>query len=306
MPRARADEDTGASPSVAVLADAAPTSGLGHLSRSSALAGALAQAGAAVRCVALDGPDRIWDGVAWAAGTIADAAGAELVVLDSYRHALDRPVPMVVFDDGSEPPAQAVVVIAPSSTSADPRFLTGLGFACLRRAYWDPVADRGVDVVRRVLVTTGGSDPGGVGARLAGALAVALPASTVALVRGPAASSPMPAGVEALTGVEDLRPHLIAADLLVSAAGQTLLEGLATGIPAVGFAVVDNQRRQAAAIAANGAAVVVAPEDALAAARELAADADRRRELSRRGRGVVDGRGAHRVAERVLAAARGA
>ena len=89
-----------------------------------------------------------------------------------------------------------------------------------------------------------------------------------------------------------------ACDLAVTGAGQTMLEALATGRPAVAVITADNQRAQARAVED---VVVLAEDDAWAKVAELAADRERRLDLAVRAREAVDGRGAHRVAEALLA-----
>jgi spore coat polysaccharide biosynthesis predicted glycosyltransferase SpsG len=70
------------------------------------------------------------------------------------------------------------------------------------------------------------------------------------------------------------------------------------GVPFIAIVIADNQRQAAAAMARDGYPAIehAAIERELpAAATALAADADRRAALSRRGRELVDGRGAERV-----------
>jgi spore coat polysaccharide biosynthesis predicted glycosyltransferase SpsG len=92
---------------------------------------------------------------------------------------------------------------------------------------------------------------------------------------------------------------MLEADLVVTAAGQTMLEAVATGAPTVALPLVENQARQAELLAERGAVRLVSSEDVselTSAAVELARSTDARRALSANGQAAVDGYGALRVA----------
>ena len=149
--------------------------------------------------------------------------------------------------------------------------------------------------VERVLVTTGAALTDGV--ELARQARAALPNTSVALVRGPAARFEAPAGVELVDSPPSLLDELLAADVVITAAGQTALEAAATGTATVAIALVDNQRRNAAALEAADAAVVVDRDDAVAAAAALGHA--ERVALGRAGQAAVDGFGALRIAFKI-------
>jgi len=159
-------------------------------------------------------------------------------------------------------------------------------------------------VVGAVLVSTGAGAAGAPfsATEVAAAVARALPDVTVRVT----GSQDAP-GVEAIGSPSSLREHFEAVDLAVTAAGQTMLEALATGRPVVAAVTAENQRLQAA-LSAEVAAVVDAPtpEAVASAAAALARDVERRTSLARGAREAIDGRGAHRVAEALVAAARSA
>ncbi len=99
---------------------------------------------------------------------------------------------------------------------------------------------------------------------------------------------------------------MLAADLAVTAGGMTLYECLASGTPIVALAIADNQRPNVASLGAAG--LLIDGNASLERAIErLAADADMRATMSRRGRDVVDGDGARRVVREIqrITAARG-
>lgn len=286
---------------VVVAADARPEVGLGHLSRCTALAGALTALGAEVTAVALGAAEPLTlDGVGWAPGALP-AAGA--VVFDVYgddaaAHGVTAPV--AVFDDG-QALGTADLRVAPAAPAIGGARLAGLDYAVLRRDYWGlaPVAPPAPPPVHRVLVSVGGGplDP----APLCAAAVAGAPGAAIVLVRGRGANGPAPAGVEVVEDVPSLAAELARADLVVCAAGQTALEAAAAGTPAVVVALADNQRPNAAALAAAGAARVVEDAGAVAdAVARLAADPAARAGLAAAGRHAVDGHGAFRVARAVL------
>ncbi len=285
---------------VAFVADAGADVGLGHLSRSSAIAAALERAGHTVRCRAYGADATVerygigWNPLPYPSRILVDEP---VLVLDSYRVGarqqaeLARDHRLVVLHDTGMVPDGALAVVTRGRQ------------ACLGPDYWDAPPRRVADRVRRVLVTMGGGQAGALlGARLSGAVRAALPAVEVGFVRGPFADAAAPKGVRLVTGAESLAGELGAADIVVSAAGQTMLEAAALGTPCVGLVIAENQRRQANELADAGAAVLV--EDAEAAVARvlgLAADRPGREMLSRRGQATIDGSGARRVAAQIEA-----
>jgi spore coat polysaccharide biosynthesis predicted glycosyltransferase SpsG len=108
-----------------------------------------------------------------------------------------------------------------------------------------------------------------------------------------------------------LRELMLRADLAVSGAGVTLLELAATATPMVAIALVDNQRPNFEALTKAGVALGAgaAGDPDLggaieAAVKRLAGDGTLRETLGARGRALVDGQGAHRVAELIARPAR--
>src|SRR5829696_7113884 len=102
---------------VALIADAAPDIGLGHLTRTGALATALRARGARVACHGLGARSAVErDGVTWEPLAPDDPApAASLRVVDSYRvdpGELYADVPLVVMHDAATPPANAALVIS--------------------------------------------------------------------------------------------------------------------------------------------------------------------------------------------------
>jgi spore coat polysaccharide biosynthesis predicted glycosyltransferase SpsG len=287
--------------SFAVIADGAPGAGLGHLARCSAIAVALRVRGVPVDAHAYgaEAPATV-DGVRWE--PYAGAPHADVVVLDTYtmpaaeRAALAARGPMAFLHDVGEIPAGTALVIGGHGP------LAGLRHAALRPAYWGLPERRVRERVARVVVTTGGGALRDVGVGLAREVRAVLPDAAVRLVRAPHATFEPPPGVELIDGPASLLEEFLAADVVVTAAGQTALEAAATGAATVALPLVDNQRGNADALAAAGAAVVVVGPETLGEA--LASlDLARRQTLARAAQGAVDGYGALRIAFRVAALA---
>lgn len=290
----------GLSAQIALIADAGAEAGLGHLSRSSAIAAALRHGGHTVRCRGY-GADTTMEryGIRWDPLPCPSRIVVEerVLVLDSYRvgagqqAALAEDHRLVLLDDGGTVPDGALAVVTRGRT------------ACLGPDYWHPPPRHVARQVRRVLVTTGGGRAGTqLGARLSDAVHAALPAVEVAFVRGPFADVAAPDGVRLVAGADSLARELLAADVVVSAAGQTMLEAAALGTPCVALVIADNQRRQADEMADAGAAVLADDEEgAVARVLALTADHTARQGLSRRGQATIDGRGACRVAAQIEA-----
>ncbi len=281
---------------IVLIADGAPADGLGHLARCSAIAVALRARGLAVAAFAYGATaPRVVDGIAWE--PYSGFAEARAILLDTYtmpppeQAALAARAPLAVVHDIGDVPTGTALVLA----SGD------LRHAPLRAPFWGlPQRDPGARV-ERVLVTTGGGSLAPAAAGLAAAVKARLPEADVALVRGPYTRLEPPPGVTLIDAPPSLLDALLAADLVVSAAGQTALEAVATGAPTIALPMVDNQRRNAEALAAAGAAVIAVPDAVPALAAELAADHARRLALTRAGQAAVDGYGALRIAFRIAA-----
>ncbi len=276
---------------IAVVADGGPGAGLGHLGRCSAIAAALRARGAEVACRAYGAQAPVtMDGVEWTPGV----AEGDVVVLDTYtlpeaeREALAARAPLVAMHDFGGAPAGAALVVSVGGEPG-PRTLAGLRYAPLRSPFWGLPQRTVAPAARRVLITTGGGPLQDAGVALAADAVGSF--EQVALVRGPYATFDAPHGVELIDAPPSLLEQLLAADVVITAAGQTALESAATGAATVAVAFVDNQRRNAAALAAAGAAVAAEPHEAVAAARSLDREA-----LARAGQAAVDGYGALRIA----------
>jgi UDP-2,4-diacetamido-2,4,6-trideoxy-beta-L-altropyranose hydrolase len=302
-------------PHVVLVADADPGAGLGHVARCSALGSALSRMDVPVRArgwgadAAFQLDDQAWEPLSPDAALDEAASGAALV-LDTYDEARAQRAlaagpswTVAMVDRGTPlPQADLVVGLPPLQPPPGGHALTGLRHACLRRDFWVVEPRRVTGPVHSVLVTTGGSDPGGFGAGMASDLVGELDGVEVTLVRGPTAASSALAGVRVLEAPASLRGPLSEADLVVTAGGQSMLEALAVGTPSVVLVLAENQRAGAVLVAEQELAVVFdepEPEAVVAAVTRLADDVGLRSQLAAVGQAAVDGRGALRVADAI-------
>lgn len=272
--------------------DSGPGVGLGHQRRVEAVAAELHDLG-----------------VQTSLTPVSEAASADIVLVDSYAVRADEgdrfaasvlgaiddlernlAVDLVVDPNPPSalgPPGRAGVVLAGPRYAPLPRFDTEA----------PPIATE----VTAVLVTTGAADQAGIGQDVAGALAALLPEVAVRLVLGPWGNQAVPPGVEPLRATAGLQNELGTADVVVTAGGVTLLEALRLGRPTVALVTAPNQHRAVTGAIQAGAAVRAEPGDAACVAARLTLDLDGRRRLSETARLYVDGAGARRVANALLA-----
>lgn len=318
---------------------AGPRVGGGHVMRSLTLARALEARGAA--CAFRTSPEvaDILDAFAPDMARAPDDEDFDALVFDSYALAADdhraiaRGRPTLVIDDLADRPLAADLVLdaGPARRAEDyqgllppgARLLLGPShapvrpaFAALREAALARRAHQGS--VRRILVSLGLTDVGGITGRVAALLRPVLGEARLDLVLGGGAPS-LPA-LWALAG-EDPRltlhvdtqhmPNLVfEADLAVGAGGSTTWERCVLALPALTLILADNQVAAARALEAAGVSPcldVAAPDFAAAFVREvqgLLADGARRAALSAASAKVCDGLGADRAAEAFLALVR--
>jgi spore coat polysaccharide biosynthesis predicted glycosyltransferase SpsG/L-amino acid N-acyltransferase YncA len=215
-------------------------------------------------------------------------AAPHIMAVDDHGIAGDHEVDVLV-DQNLGASAATYACTAPGAD-----LLLGPRYAILRRDFRAahnrprPIPER----ARRMLVGLGGSPPAEVRALVDQALAE------------PALRGLQPDWLE---GVDDVPAAMAVADVALSASGSTCWELCCTGLPAVLLAIADNQLPLAAAMATHGAATnagpltELAPAALAAAVAGLAANVVARTEMARRGRILVDGRGARRVVTRLRA-----
>lgn len=218
---------------------------------------------------------------------VAEAARIGVWLDDTGR--LDYP-PGLVVDSGVRAAGSGGDRLPPGTT-----MLVGPRFQPLRRPFWTPSIRNLRDDVERILVVMGGADVRGLVSRVVSALSTAFPSAELDLVRGNRSATAM---AEAMA----------AADLCVTAAGQTLFELAAVGVPSVGIVAADNQRPNAEGWAEVGFLRLAGAwsdpdlERSVAKAVGECWSRDARERSSRAGRALCDGRGALRVAQRAVSA----
>jgi UDP-2,4-diacetamido-2,4,6-trideoxy-beta-L-altropyranose hydrolase len=284
-------------PLVRVVADGGPQVGYGHVGRCLALAEAL-------------DPDAAFDVqdaevarfVRERGGVVEPAADAPVVLLD---HAGDtdatevqdlqrRGHRVVLLDDLGSARAVADLVVDPPTAASWPatpaRRIGGFEHVLLRREVRE---GRRAQRPHGVLLALGGSDP----TQLTPALARALGDVDGLLVNlGPGYAGPRPDHGALLAGAHEFVDALSRVRLLVAAYGHSLLEAAHLGVPALVVVTRDDHQEHAEAFVRNGTAEIAAAGEVAARVRDLLADPERLDAMSVRGRALVDGGGAARVA----------
>jgi UDP-2,4-diacetamido-2,4,6-trideoxy-beta-L-altropyranose hydrolase len=186
------------------------------------------------------------------------------------------------------------------------RLLLGPRYALLRREFRSrPRARRAARVARRILVTLGGGDWSRMIRRIVRAIEGLegrdWEARVVLGTAPDAAGVPASRQVTYERNVPDMRALMAWADLAVTGAGSTCWETAFMGLPCVLIVLAENQRSIAGSLAGRGAAVSVGWHERVTerslrqAVARILESPDRRAALARRGRDLVDGRGAARV-----------
>lgn len=259
--------------------------------------------------------------------------GAPVVVVDGYHLSVDyrrrlrqAGHKVASLDDNAEIGSYVDdLVINPNGHAAPDlyrdradhtRLLLGTEYALLRREFrnWQGPPRSFPAAPRRILVTLGAADPNNVTADVIAGLELALSTGTelVVVVGGSnphadaiaARAQRLPACRLIRDAAEDMSGLMAAADLAVCAGGSTMWEMAFMGPPFIPVVIAGNQRSAVEAMVRDGYAAVdgdTVGRDLPPIVAALAADAGRRRELSRIGRRLVDGKGV----ERVCAALRG-
>lgn len=308
-----------------LIPDCGPGVGLGHLERMLALADALrpdvsvavvvpagdvavlrrvADRGHATRPMAGSAAER--------ALAASDQAPADVIVIDGYpfdatvqRRLRDRAALVVVDDLGAPTACDVAVNPAPGGEAKRPDgadvFLGGAAYALLSLSVVEARDTGAAGAGRRsVLVSTGATDATGLTARVAAELLDHDATVEVVVVVGPEmdrAALPDHPRLTVLLAPSTLAGALAAATVFTGAAGTTAVQAACVGVPAVITAVVPNQLDQATALAAAGCALLAPSERLAGECLRLLDDPGRRTEMGRRGRELVDGQGAARVAD---------
>jgi UDP-2,4-diacetamido-2,4,6-trideoxy-beta-L-altropyranose hydrolase len=303
-----------------ILTEGGRDRGLGHVMRCSAYAEAWRQAGGQVRWI-VDGDEAVRAASPADADvelrdwrTSPDVAGAQAVLVDSYALsptgramiAERAAIPVFLEDAGRDLYPRGLVVDARLSAVPGPRaeWLCGPRWQALRMPFVGAALRPPSGQIRRVLVMMGGTDPRALSARMAMAVRVALP-SAVIEVAGQATGLPADVAAHGLLDATALARLMRDSDLAVSAAGQSVSELAAIGVPTVLVQVADNQAPnmvdwpKAAGFIAAGTWDHPGIDQHVTDAVSALASPAIRQAVSQSARGIVDGRGGERLVERI-------
>jgi UDP-2,4-diacetamido-2,4,6-trideoxy-beta-L-altropyranose hydrolase len=290
---------------VAFRCDGDDAVGAGHVARCLPLAAALAQRGWSPAFCGSYGGLADWllerSGLpVRPADALADGAWVAALV-DSYTFpvadicALAERLPLATIGEANRCPGAGVHIDPHLDRAGEPataRLLPGPGYALVDPGFAAARRDRS-GPVDTVLVTVGGGITGRPLAEAAVRAARDTFGDRVRILTAGGVDLP---GTEPLPFPGTLLDVVADVDVAVSAAGNTVYELAAAGVPAVVVPIVDNQRRVADGARSAGFALVPDAPDGLDAAVGRLADPGVRAALQKAGPRTVDGRGAARVA----------
>ncbi len=285
--------------SLLLRADATPSTGVGHLSRCVALATAARARG---WDVALCGTFTAGQWLIGDLPVVPAVEQADAVVVDHYGiGAFEFDGLVVSMEDAEYGRRRADIVVdanlfeAPRPDDGSPVVLRGPAYAPLRAEIRTARRARRTGSFRVpprvVVVMGGGAAPSSVAAALTALRDTGVPAEVVAI-----SAAPVP-GFDVTPPTPELPSLFASADLVVSAAGVTLLELCCIGVPTALVRIADNQAPGYAAAVERGLAAGLGtdPRAHVPVLRDLLTDASPRNALAEKARTTVDGGGADRI-----------
>ena len=311
--------------------------GGGHLARCATLAETLARFGWRTRLRTECDPAIILPRAAsafcdWRQGTGPDEP-CELAVFDGYEidERLEQswgPVAgrRVVIDDLADRPHDAELLLdaTPGRKQGDysqlvphgARVLTGAKYAILRPT-WSMISSRRMREepgnLRTVIVAIGATDPRDVTSLVLTAVLIAVPGAKIFAILGKGAPHLSAVRVrfsgivDVLVDPDDYDERVATADLVIGAAGSSALERACVGVPSITCVTAANQVKMAEELSRLGVTKVLREsewqdhEKLVQVVCSLKNDSQLRQQFSKRGRELVDGRGALRVAVAAVA-----
>jgi len=203
-----------------------------------------------------------------------------------------------------------VNALYPATEGAGDHVASGPEYATLRGEFIHVPPKEIRKVPERVLVTFGGTDPGQLAQRCASLLANGVETEIRVVLGTGAAPAEFPDNVTVMTQVRSMAAEMLAADLVLTAAGRTVYEAAATGTPVAVLAQGAREASHAHLSFASGVVFLgigplVDDEHVVGVVRRLLADHDLRVELSERLSRSVDPLGAARIAHQIRAMLRG-
>lgn len=289
--------------SLVLRADAGPSIGVGHLSRCVAVATAARSRG---WDVTLSGT---FTAGQWLLGDLPvepELPPADVVLVDHYGlGAVSLPSLVVSMEDGTFGRRRADIVVdsnlytSPRPDDGSPVVLRGPAYVPLRAEIRAARAARGGGSTppKVVVVMGGGAAPSAVAAAVTALRATGVPASVTAI------SSVPVSGVEVIPPTPALPSLLASADLVVSAAGVTMMELCCIGAPTALVRIADNQDAGYAAAVGQGLAAGLDddPRDHVGTLRDLLLSEEKRKALGEKAMAAVDGKGADRILDAIQA-----
>ena len=202
------------------------------------------------------------------------------------------------------------------SSSGDTQFLLGTKYMVLGKQFEEQTPRLNSTSVKNVLVILGGADPRDLMPRLLSYLDN-LPEDfkvtavigdffgNIASVESSAKSANRP--VRLVYSPPSIFTLMAEADLTISAAGQTLYELACVGCPTVAFSIAANQKTHLAMMEDTGVLVSAGDADVDDVVSKsgmslstLMADNDKREAMTAAGQKLIDGKGAQRVARKIV------
>ncbi len=310
--------------------DATPSGGVGHAMRCVALAQAWKDSGGDVLFAMASRTgflDEVFSGEGWEVkpleaedsatdaaltGQLALQAGADWVVLDGYHfgpgyeRTLRKIFPegrvLVVDDRLRETGADLFVVpsvpVSRMDWFGEAHLLGGWKYALLRRDFRSSPSDISAEKPV-ILVVLGGTDSAGLAPVVAGYLGEVAGGRDWKV--NVVSNGPLPGNANRIVPGKDLSLRLKEAVVVVCTASTVALEACACGIPQVVLVVADNQIPVAEALCSAGAAVLAGGADQVVKKVVEILGGDTRERMARVASSLVDGYGACRVANAMMA-----
>ena len=203
-----------------------------------------------------------------------------------------------------------VNALYPVQDGAGANVSSGPEYATLRSEFINLPSKTIRERPERVLITFGGTDPGGLAARCTRLLAEHVDVEVSVILGQAAPADGFPEGVTVRRHVKSMAAEMMDADLVLCAAGRTVYEAAAVGTP---VAVLAQGAREAthshlsfmSGVVFLGIGPLVDDQHVVGVVQRLLGDHALRLELSERLRSSVDARGAARIGHRIRGLLRG-
>jgi len=312
--------------------------GLGHIQRCLAMSQAFEEAGIrsefivhgdnSIKEVLKERKYRIVNWLKERDKVLASISKSQIVIVDSYlgdigfyeKLSLRAGVPVYIDDNKRLDYPQGIVVnsgIHARSLKYPSRdhvtYLLGRRYALLRKPFWETGTKKIGDEVKSIMVTTGGCDPANVIPKIMGCLRDKYPLIKKNIIIGNSFGN-----IDAIKRQADkvtkliyfpdaagMKKQMTRSDIAISAGGQTLYEFARMGVPTIAFCQSENQRLGLEAWRNEGfieyAGGINNLEGRILRVFDRFRSQKERYRRSRKGMELVDGQGARRTREVLLA-----